>query len=364
VCAPECWACGHAAGHVCSRTGPTRRSAPTIGECGLAFPSVICFVINTSASVRLALAPDETLQNAALVCHCKYPAVSAPIETLLMAMTPRPSLSMAERLFSPENKIWEVDRELALLLSGGRALLMQLAHPKIAAGVAEHSNFRDDPLGRLYRTMSAMWSIVFDEAAPAREALERINNVHGRVHGIVPAAEPSYGGMAYDAFDQALLLWVHATLIDSALVAYELFVKPLRPEEKARYYADSKKLARVFEISDRLIPASLKAFTAYMEWMLGGPGIAVGPTAQSLARDILYPKPWLLRPAGPVFRLITAGLLPERLRRDYKIAWNQRRHKTFRLAVAGIRHLLPLVPRPLRIVANARRAERQLRPKT
>jgi uncharacterized protein (DUF2236 family) len=310
----------------------------------------------------MRLAPHRTtrLQNAALVLSMQMPG-DFGIEALLTAMTPpHSSLSTPERLFSPENTLWQVDRELALLLSGGRALLMQLAHPKIAAGVAQHSNFRADPLGRLYRTMSAMWSIVFDEALPAGEALDRVNSVHAKVHGTVPESEPSYGGMAYDAFDQALLLWVHATLIDSAIVAYELFIKPLHPEEKARYYADSKKLARVFQVSDRLIPASLKAFTAYMEWMLGGPGIAVGPTAQSLARDILYPQPWLLRPAGPLFRLITAGLLPKRLRRDYHIAWNQRREKNFRLAAAAIRLLLPFVPPPLRIVANARRAERQL----
>jgi len=270
---------------------------------------------------------------------------------------------MPERLFSPENKIWQVDRELVLLLSGGRALLMQLAHPKIAAGVAEHSSFRDDPLGRLYRTMSAMWSIVFDEAGPARDALDRINTVHSRVHGTVPPTEPSYGGMPYDAFDQALLLWVHATLIDSAMAAYELFVRPLRNDERARYYADSKKLARFFEISDRLIPASLKAFTAYMEWMLGGPAITVGPTARSLARDILYPNPWVLRPAGPIFRLLTAGLLPERLRQGYSLTWSHGREKTFRIVSESIRRLLPVVPRPLRIVANARRAERQWRSK-
>jgi uncharacterized protein (DUF2236 family) len=267
---------------------------------------------------------------------------------------------MPERFFSPQDKIWQVDRELALLLAGGRALLMQLAHPKIAAGVAEHSNFRDDPLGRLYRTMSAMWSIVFDEAATARAALQRVNSVHAKVHGVVPASEPSHGGTAYDAFDQDLLLWVHATLIDSAIAAYELFVKPLRAEEKARYYADSKKLAQLFEIGDRIVPASLKGFTAYMEWMLAGPAIAVGPTAKSLARDILYPRPWVLRPAGPFFRLVTAGLLPERLRQDYGMVWNNRREKNFRLAAAGIRRLLPVVPRPLRIVANARRAERRL----
>jgi uncharacterized protein (DUF2236 family) len=267
---------------------------------------------------------------------------------------------MPDRLFSPKAKIWQVDRELVLLLSGGRALLMQLAHPKIAAGVDQHSSFRENPLGRLYRTMSAMWSIVFDEAQPADEALARINTVHGRVRGMVPPSEPSYGGMEYDAFDQELQLWVHATLIDSAIAAYELFVRPLQAEEKTRYYVDSKKLAQFLHIRDSVIPASLKAFTAYMEWMLSGPGIAVGPTAQSLARDILYPSPWLLRPAGPTFRLITAGLLPERLRRAYRISWSRHRERNFRLAAASIRHLLPFMPPPLRVVANARRAEHQL----
>ena len=267
---------------------------------------------------------------------------------------------MQDRFFSPQSTLWQVDRELALLLGGGRALLMQLAHPKVAAGVAQHSNFRDDPLGRLTRTMSAMWSIVFDQGAPARATLERVSNVHERVHGTVPPSEPSHGGMAYDAFEQELLLWVHATLIDSALTAYELLVKALPAEEKSRYYEDSKKLAQLFEIDDALVPASLPEFNAYMKTMLAGRAIAVGPTAKTLARDILYPRPWLLRPGGPLFRLITAGLLPQRLRQYYEIPWDIRREKNFRFAAAGVRHLLPLVPPPLRIVPNARRAEQQL----
>jgi uncharacterized protein (DUF2236 family) len=268
---------------------------------------------------------------------------------------------MQDRLFSSQSKLWQVDRELVLLLGGGRALLMQLAHPKVAAGVAQHSNFRDDPLGRLYRTMSAMWSIVFDQGEPARAALERISHVHERVHGTVPPGEPAHGGMAYDAFEQELLLWVHATLIDSALTVYELFVKPLRAAERSRYYEDSKRLAQAFEIGDAMVPASLPEFNAYMKTMLAGPAIAVGPTAKALARDILYPRLWLLRPAGPLFRLLTAGLLPEKLRQDYEMIWSHRREKTSRLAAAGIRRLLPLMPPLLRIVPNARRAERQLR---
>ncbi len=250
---------------------------------------------------------------------------------------------------------------MALLLAGGRALLMQLAHPKIAAGVAEHSKFRNDPLGRLYRTMSVMWSIVFDPTAPARAALQRVNAIHARVHGIVPAAEPAYGAMPYNAFEQQLLLWVHATLIDTAMVAYGLLVKTLTVEEQSSYYEDSKTLARLFEIDDAIVPASLSEFNAYMEQMLAGPALAVGPTAKTLTQPILYPQPWLLRPGGPLFRLLTAGFLPQRLRRDYEISWDDRRGKNFRRAVTGIRRLLPIVAAPLRIVPHARRAERQLR---
>jgi uncharacterized protein (DUF2236 family) len=266
-----------------------------------------------------------------------------------------------ERFFSPDMMIWRVDREIVLLLAGGRALLMQLAHPKVAAGVAEHSQFKGDPLGRLYRTMSTMWSIGFDEAALARAALERVRNVHRKVQGTIPAAEPLTTGTPYDALDVELLLWVHATLIDSAMVAYDLFVKPFAPEEKSRYYDDSKKLAHLFEIPDTLVPASLVEFDRYIDRMLNEGEIAVGPTARALAEEILYPRPWILRPAGPLFRLITAGLLPERLRIAYSVAWGKRKEKTFLLIAKWIRRLLPLVPGPLRIVPNARAAEKHRR---
>jgi len=264
-----------------------------------------------------------------------------------------------EGFFSPDRMIWQVDREMVLLLAGGRALLMQLAHPKVAAGVAEHSHFKADPLGRLYRTMSAMWSIVFDETSAARASLEQVKSVHRRIHGIVSPAESFPFGTHYDALDIELLLWVHATLIDSAMVAYDLLVKPLAPDEKARYYDDSKKLAHLFEIPETLVPPSLVVFNKYVKSIMAGNEIAVGPIACALAEEILYPRPWILKPAGPLFRLITAGLLPERLREGYRIGWDKRKEKAFRLLVNGIRHLRPLVPSPLRVVPNARAAERR-----
>ena len=264
----------------------------------------------------------------------------------------------AHHIFDPASKIWAVHREMVLLLAGGRALLMQLAHPKVAAGVAAHSRFQEDPLGRLYRTMSRMWSIVFDEESQAREALRQVAMVHKRVRGNMPPVEPSHAGAAYDASDQELLLWVHATLIDAAMVAYNLFVEPLNPAERANYYNDSKKLAALFGIQESNIPLSVAAFDSYMSEILASREIIPGSIAKSLALDVLYPGPWILRPAGPLFRLVTAGLLPGTLRDGYGLEWNERREKKLLLAAKAIRAVLPVTPSLVRIVPNARKSER------
>ncbi|HZD40062.1 MAG TPA: oxygenase MpaB family protein [Terriglobales bacterium] len=265
--------------------------------------------------------------------------------------------------FSPDMMIWRIDREKALLLAGGRALLMQLAHPKVASGVAQHSHFEDDPLGRLHRTMSSMWSIVFDEVPAASAALERVKSVHKRVHGTVKAGESLPAGAPYDALDVNLLLWVHATLIDSALLVYDLFVKRLTHDERSRYYEDSKILGRLFEIPESLVPPNLEGFNQYVNRMLTGDEVAVGPTAKSLAAEILHPRPWILKPAGPLFRLITAGLLPEPLREAYGLRWDDRMRKYFSFVIKSAGWLIPILPGPVRIVPNARRSENHLSPR-
>jgi uncharacterized protein (DUF2236 family) len=279
----------------------------------------------------------------------------------LAEMTIKVDQQYDERFFRPDSTIWKVDREMVLLLAGGRALLMQLAHPKIAAGVADHSRFQDDPFGRLYRTMSAMWSIVFDERTEARTALARVEKRHKKVQGIVSSGEPLHAKNHYDAFDQELLLWVHATLIDSAMIAYDYFVRSLQQVEKVGYYDDSKRLACLFGIEEKFIPPSLTEFDQYMERMLTNDTLAVGPTAKSLSHDILYARPWIFKPAGPLFRFITAGLLSEKLREGYELNWTERKEKIFWLLARAIQVSLPLVPTPIRIVPNARIAERAYR---
>src|SRR5438477_9238059 len=131
-------------------------------------------------------------------------------------------------LFPRHAIIRQVNGEGALLLGGGRALLMQLAHPSVAAGVADHSDFETDPFGRLRRTLEAETTLVFGTLEEAHATAARIRAVHERVTG-----------PGYQANDPELLLWVHATLVDTALRVYTRFVRPLRPNEAEAYYDES-----------------------------------------------------------------------------------------------------------------------------
>jgi uncharacterized protein (DUF2236 family) len=268
-----------------------------------------------------------------------------------------PKVRPDERFFTPESAIWRVDREMALLLGGGRALLMQLAHPKVAAGVAEHSGFLTDPLDRLRRTMETMWSIVFDDRPRAQASLDRLEGVHRRVQGEVRQPDVLPSGTPYRAQDPELLLWVHATLVDSALVTYDLFVKPLSAGEQSQYYRETRRLGILLGVPEAELPESFEEFGDYMNDMIASDAIAVGSTARRLSEAILRPKPWILKTFAPLSVLITAGLLPPKLRRAYGLSWNQNREKMLRLVARSTRAALPLLPSVIRVVPHARAAE-------
>src|SRR5215470_6186212 len=116
---------------------------------------------------------------------------------------------MKQPLFSPSSMFWRVNRELASGLAGPRAVLMQIAHPLIAAGVAEHSRFREYRFARLYRTSIAAAAITFGGRDFALRAVESINRIHGRVHGVLQSQVGVFpAGTPYDANDPELKLWV------------------------------------------------------------------------------------------------------------------------------------------------------------
>jgi uncharacterized protein (DUF2236 family) len=241
-------------------------------------------------------------------------------------------------LFPSDAVIRRVDSELVLLLGGGRALLMQLAHPLVARGVAEHSGFESDPLARLERTLTATYAVVFGTTAQAVRAGQVVRSVHERVTG-----------PGYYANDPELLLWVHATLVDTALAVHRRFLRPLPAGDADRYYQESTRVAEVFGLRRDQQPEDLAAFRRYVDGMVAD--LAGGLTDQSrqLANSVLHPRlPMVTAPLMLGVRELTTALVPGRLRQAYGLSWDRRRQTALGAASLVLRTGLPLVPTLLR----------------
>jgi uncharacterized protein (DUF2236 family) len=242
-------------------------------------------------------------------------------------------------LFEEDSITRRVNRENVLLLGGGRALLMQLAHPKVALGVDEHSDFRAQPIRRLRRTIRMTMAIVFGDHETALAAARAVNQAHGRVRG-----------RSYRALDPDLLLWVHSTLVDSALVTYETFVKRLLPREREDFYQESKVLGEVLGIPRERFPAGLRDFDSYLGLMMDGGSVRVGGRARELSELVLRPRLRLVPGRAMLpFEIITAGLLPATLRQQYGLDWGLRQQRIFRLMVLALPRLIAVTPPIVRV---------------
>jgi uncharacterized protein (DUF2236 family) len=242
-------------------------------------------------------------------------------------------------LFDEHSITRRINRENILLLGGGRALLMQLAHPKVAAGVDEHSDFRANPIRRLRRTIRMTMAIVFGERETALAAARGVNQAHARVQGA-----------GYRALDPDLLLWVYATLADTALVTYEVFVKRLLPREREEFHQEFKLLGELLGIPRDRFPNTVGDFDAYMEQMVSSGPVRVDARARELAAQIMKPRVWLLR--GPVMlpmNVVTTGLLTPALREQYGLPWGPRQQRVYGLAVAVVPRVIALTPTLLRV---------------
>lgn len=266
-------------------------------------------------------------------------------------------------LFDPDGVFWRVNRESVLLVGGGAALLLQVAHPLIAAGVHEHSGFRDQPIRRLYGTVTAMQQMIYGPRSVALGAARRVNAVHRRVHGRVTTGSAAFpAGTPYDARDPALLLWVHSTLVATALTTYETFLPPLSEPERERYYQESKTIGSLLGLSPEHLPRDWERFCVYWHGMLESDVLAVNAVTRELAEHILYPPvSWVPHIAGDVLSVATAALLPERVRRLYGLRWGERRVGAWRFGRRVIRRLLPYVPELARTGPRVWRLERRLR---
>jgi uncharacterized protein (DUF2236 family) len=242
-------------------------------------------------------------------------------------------------LFEEHSITRRINRENILLLGGGRALLMQLAHPKVAAGVDEHSDFRSHPIRRLRRTIRMTMAIVFGDRDTALAAARGVNQAHARVQG-----------SDYRALDPDLLMWVYATLADTALVTYEAFVKRLLPRERDEFHQEFKLLGELLGIPGDRFPNTVRDFDGYMERMVSSGPVRVDARARELAEQVMRPRVWLLPgPAMIPLNVVTTGLLTPALREQYGLAWGPRQQRVYRLAVAVVPRVIALTPPLLRV---------------
>jgi uncharacterized protein (DUF2236 family) len=206
-------------------------------------------------------------------------------------------------------------------LGGGAAVLLQVAHPLVAAGVADHSAYDHDLWRRLVRTLRALYLITYGSKAEAQRATASVRQAHARVRGTIPARLGVFpAGTVYSADDPQLMLWVHATLVHASLGAYQRFEHELSRADQERYYDEMALVARLFGVPADIIPATLADFHEYFSARIEGDTITVTEPAREIARVILRaPLPAPMRMLAPAHRLATAAQLPPRLRREYDL---------------------------------------------
>jgi uncharacterized protein (DUF2236 family) len=260
----------------------------------------------------------------------------------------------------PGSISWRINREIVVIAGWGRAVLLQLAHPLIAAGVAHHSSFRGNLMTsakRLSSTVGAMLSLTFGTDEEAIDAAAGINGIHDRVFGRLDETAGTFdAGSRYSAHDPELLRWVHATLIDSIPLTYELLVGHLTTEERDRYCAEAAIMEPLLDIPVGLLPRNEAQLEAYMEEMLDRRRLVVSTTSRALARAMLFPPGW--RVGWPAFRalqVITIGLLPPAIREDYGFAWTARDARAFKRWTTALRALHRASPSFVREWPAARR---------
>ena len=254
-----------------------------------------------------------------------------------------------------------IHAEKVVLLGWNAAILVQFAHPLVAAGLTDHSTFLTHPERRpqrLSQTLDAMLALTFGDEAAVLGAARRINTIHDGVHGVLPESVGIFPVRTpYSAHDPELLRWVHATMLDVMPRAYELYVGPLSAAERDTYCADASEIAPLLGIPDNYLPDSTRSLERYFYAMFASGAIAVGRQARILAHEILNPiLPVALQPLRPLLELPAIGLLPPYVRQAYGLQWPEGDERRLRAVAFLTRALVRITPAVLRQWPLARRA--------
>jgi uncharacterized protein (DUF2236 family) len=246
-------------------------------------------------------------------------------------------------IFGPDSISWRINREAALFLGAGRAALLQLAHPWVAVALKQHSSLMNNPIARFHNTFRVVFTMIFGSSAQAFAASRSLYQLHTRIRGELPSAVAGYAqGSHYEANSLPALRWVYATLVESAVLAYEYVQPPLTESEREGYYAESKVLAGLFGIPPEALPANWVSFKTYVDEMCASSALGVDTLSRSMAHSILsgagswiYPPQW--------YRALTTAWMPARFREEFGLAFGAAEEQ----AVDEVRRWLPRVYRSL-----------------
>lgn len=249
-----------------------------------------------------------------------------------------------------------------------QAFLLQVAHPVINAGVAEHSVYRSDPWGRARRSTELLWPVVYARPEAARRKAGELRERHRHIKGV------DRHGNRYHAFNPEAWAWVHGTGFDATIRMHELFGTPPDDDARQQMFQEWRQIGLMLDVDPQQMPATEAQYWVYFHDMIEH-RLELGEVARDLLSERYYreqPRPpvkWLPEPVwrhslsvlGPLMHLNTIGTLPRRFRERFDIPWTARDERRFRRWCRCCRISWRLTPPPLRYIPLARRAMRDAR---
>ena len=252
-------------------------------------------------------------------------------------------------IYGPGSKMWEISRWSVIMLGGGRAALLQVAHPYVAHAVTQHSAVMSDVAGRFQRTFLYVFNMIFGDLDDAVDASRRVHRIHETVTGRLTEDVAEYHrGHWYAANEHNAQFWVGATLWHTAIMVFERFVRPLSTPEKDLYLREVRRFGDLFAIPDELYPESWDAFDAYMQRMFASSKLGVADVGRELCKHILSPPNPAVVPPYAYLRALTAELLPPRFRDEFGLSYGAKERMLIAAAEPGVIASTKMLPDSVR----------------
>jgi uncharacterized protein (DUF2236 family) len=266
-----------------------------------------------------------------------------------------------EYYFPPDSAIWRINRERALLLTGTRVLLMQIAHPMVAEAVYHHSYVFQKPLLRLHRTLALTLALVYGTRSEINQAIAEIDAAHRPAVGHLEDAIGAHqAGAAYNPRNPRQARWIFATLVEGAIFGHEKLVAPLSTEDQQAFYEDSMHVGEWMGVPQRLLPATYDGLLDLMQEAIDSQEVIVGEKARTIAPFLTAQSiPLLQFVAYPAYRL-AVGLLPPEIRVQYGYTFRGWEGRLLRGFCGISRTVVPWLPGVVRYAPEYRRAQNRL----